>query len=49
MRTGTGTFFHRGHDDVITVIEKRVAAVTMISVGETGMPMCEADEGQGRT
>jgi prolyl 4-hydroxylase len=34
IRTSTGTFFPRGHDGVIAAIEKRVAAVTMIPVGE---------------
>jgi hypothetical protein len=34
VRTSTGTFFPRKHDSVIETIEKRVAAVTMIPVGE---------------
>jgi hypothetical protein len=34
VRTSTGTFFPRKHDAVIETIEKRVAAVTMIPVGE---------------
>jgi prolyl 4-hydroxylase len=34
IRTSTGTFLARGHDAVISTIEKRVAAVTMIPVGE---------------
>jgi hypothetical protein len=33
VRTSTGTFFARGHDDVVRRIEKRIAQVTMIPVG----------------
>ncbi len=34
VRTSTGTFFNKGHDEVVTRVEKRVAQVTMIPVGE---------------
>lgn len=34
VRTSTGTFLAKGADDVVTRIEKRVAQVTMIPVGE---------------
>lgn len=34
VRTSTGAFFARGVDEVVTRIEKRVAQVTMIPVGE---------------
>lgn len=34
MRTSTGAFFGRGYDDVVKRIEKRIAQVTMIPVGE---------------
>lgn len=34
VRTSTGTWFERGQDAVVSTIEKRVAAVTMLPVGE---------------
>ena len=34
VRTSTGAFFGRGYDDVIKRIEKRIAQVTMIPMGE---------------
>uniref|UniRef100_A0A383VHQ9 procollagen-proline 4-dioxygenase n=1 Tax=Tetradesmus obliquus TaxID=3088 RepID=A0A383VHQ9_TETOB len=47
VRTSTGTFFPRGHDDVITVIEKRVAAVTMIPVEhQEGLQVLHYRDGQ---
>lgn len=36
IRTSTGTFFSLGEDDIIKEIEKRVAQVTMIPLGEWG-------------
>lgn len=34
VRTSTGTFLAKGADDVVARIEKRVAQVTMIPLGE---------------
>jgi len=39
VRTSTGAFFGRGEDAVIRKIEKRVAQVTMIPMGELGCRM----------
>ena len=36
VRTSEGTFFTKGQDEIITRIEKRVAQVTMVPVGEGG-------------
>lgn len=36
VRTSTGAFFGRSFDDVIRRIEKRIAQVTMIPIGEAG-------------
>lgn len=45
VRTSTGTFLPRGYDEVVSRIEKRVAAVTMIPIGKQdtqGMMLSEA-------
>jgi hypothetical protein len=34
VRTSTGAFFGRGYDEVVRRIEKRIAQVTMIPIGE---------------
>ena len=34
VRTSTGTFFDKGHDEIIQRIEKRVAQVTMVPMGK---------------
>lgn len=36
VRTSTGAFFGRGYDEVVRRIEKRIAQVTMIPIGEEG-------------
>jgi prolyl 4-hydroxylase len=43
VRTSTGAFFGRGEDDVIRKIEKRVAQVTMIPMGELRCCMAATD------
>ena len=47
VRTSTGTFFARGDDEVVTRIEKRVAAVTMIPLeNQEGMQVLHYRDGQ---
>jgi hypothetical protein len=40
IRTSTGTFFAKGEDEIIARIEKRVAQVTMIPLGEQLLQPC---------
>jgi hypothetical protein len=38
IRTSSGTFLRRGHDQIVTNIEKRIADVTFIPVGTFFLP-----------
>lgn len=47
VRTSTGTFFQRSHDDVISRIEERVAAITMVPVEhQEGLQILKYTDGQ---
>lgn len=47
VRTSTGTFYQRGHDEVITRIEERVAAATMVPVSnQEGLQILHYENGQ---
>ncbi|KAF8057290.1 Abcc2 [Scenedesmus sp. PABB004] len=47
VRTSTGTFYQRAHDDVVSRIETRVAAVTMIPVEhQEGLQVLHYKDGQ---
>jgi len=47
VRTSTGTFFDKGHDEIIQRIEKRVAQVTMVPVdNQEGLQVLHYTDGQ---
>ncbi|KAI8466500.1 MAG: hypothetical protein J3K34DRAFT_524498 [Monoraphidium minutum] len=47
VRTSTGTFFQRGHDEVISKIEERVAQITMVPVeNQEGLQILKYVDGQ---
>eukprot|EP00877_Chromochloris_zofingiensis_P001599 jgi/Chrzof1/1143/Cz01g42060.t1 len=47
VRTSTGTFWDRGHDEVVTRIEKRVAQIAMVPVeNQEGLQVLHYKDGQ---